>query len=204
MGTKRWRFSSVTSSGRAADAALAAPVEADAARSRRRAGLLAAILGAGLFSCSAARSSDPVHDPVASVDLREADLSLPPCRGLGCFVANCPAGTETTVVGRVTAPNGEDPIRDALVYVPSGGAPEEFPPQVACEVCSSPVGGRPVALTAGFAGHEVFFIVAPDTVTDSPSLELALRISAFFQVPVEVLFSLTPFEPLTAQLTRSA
>ena len=38
----------------------------------------------------------------------------------------------------------------------------------------------------------------------SPSLELALRISAFFQVPVEVLFSLTPFEPLTAQLTRSA
>jgi len=38
----------------------------------------------------------------------------------------------------------------------------------------------------------------------SPSLELALRISTFFQVPVEVLFSLTPFEPLTAQLTRSA
>lgn len=38
----------------------------------------------------------------------------------------------------------------------------------------------------------------------SPSLDLALRISAFFQVPVEVLFSLTPFEPLTAQLTRSA
>ncbi len=147
MGTKRWRFSSVTSSGRAADAALAAPVEADAARSRRRAGLLAAILGAGLFSCSAARSSDPVHDPVASVDLREADLSLPPCRGLGCFVANCPAGTETTVVGRVTAPNGEDPIRDALVYVPSGGAPEEFPPQVACEVCQSPVGDRPITIT---------------------------------------------------------
>ena len=38
----------------------------------------------------------------------------------------------------------------------------------------------------------------------SPSLELALRISAFVQVPVEVLFSLTPFEPLIAQLTRSA
>ncbi len=30
-----------------------------------------------------------------------------------------------------------------------------------------------LSLTAGFAGHEVFFIVAPDTVTDSPSLELA-------------------------------
>jgi DNA-binding XRE family transcriptional regulator len=37
----------------------------------------------------------------------------------------------------------------------------------------------------------------------SPSLELALRISAFFGVQVEVLFSLTPFEPLTLQLARA-
>ncbi len=38
----------------------------------------------------------------------------------------------------------------------------------------------------------------------SPSLELALKISGFFDVPVELLFSLTPFEPLTAQLVRAA
>ncbi|MFT3810444.1 MAG: helix-turn-helix transcriptional regulator [Micropepsaceae bacterium] len=38
----------------------------------------------------------------------------------------------------------------------------------------------------------------------SPSLELALKISGFFGVPVDLLFSLTPFEPLTAQLARAA
>lgn len=38
----------------------------------------------------------------------------------------------------------------------------------------------------------------------SPSLELALKIAAFFGVQVEVLFSLTPFQPLTVQLARSA
>ena len=30
----------------------------------------------------------------------------------------------------------------------------------------------------------------------SPSLQLALRIAAFFEVPVEVLFSIEPFPPV--------
>lgn len=38
----------------------------------------------------------------------------------------------------------------------------------------------------------------------SPSLELALKIAAVFGVPIEMLFSLTPFESLTAQLARAA
>lgn len=33
-----------------------------------------------------------------------------------------------------------------------------------------------------------------------PSLELALRICAYFQLPVEAVFSLTPFAPMSAQL----
>ncbi len=33
-----------------------------------------------------------------------------------------------------------------------------------------------------------------------PSLELALRICAFFELPVEAVFSLTPFTPMSAQL----
>jgi DNA-binding XRE family transcriptional regulator len=37
----------------------------------------------------------------------------------------------------------------------------------------------------------------------SPSLELALKIAGFFGVPIEVIFSLSPFEPLTAQLLRA-
>ncbi|GIE33728.1 hypothetical protein Ait01nite_067730 [Actinoplanes italicus] len=33
-----------------------------------------------------------------------------------------------------------------------------------------------------------------------PSLELALRICAWFDLPVEAVFSLTPFAPMSAQL----
>ncbi len=37
----------------------------------------------------------------------------------------------------------------------------------------------------------------------TPSLELALKIATYFEVPVEVLFSLTPFESLAARLARA-
>ena len=36
-----------------------------------------------------------------------------------------------------------------------------------------------------------------------PSLELALKIACFFGVAVEVIFSLTPFEPIAATLKRA-
>lgn len=39
---------------------------------------------------------------------------------------------------------------------------------------------------------------------NSPSLELALRISAFFGVPVEAVFSLTPFPRISDQAGRPA
>jgi len=39
-----------------------------------------------------------------------------------------------------------------------------------------------LSLTAGFKGHEVFYIVAPDTTMDTPSLELKQRF--FSAVPV--------------------
>jgi DNA-binding XRE family transcriptional regulator len=37
----------------------------------------------------------------------------------------------------------------------------------------------------------------------SPSLELALKIAVYFEVPVEMVFSLKPFEALTAQLIKA-
>ncbi len=36
--------------------------------------------------------------------------------------------------------------------------------------------------------------------TYGPSLELGLKLAAVFGVPVETLFSLTPFQPLASQL----
>jgi DNA-binding XRE family transcriptional regulator len=35
-----------------------------------------------------------------------------------------------------------------------------------------------------------------------PSLELALKIAAYFGAPVDVLFSLQPFQPLVSQLAH--
>jgi putative transcriptional regulator len=37
----------------------------------------------------------------------------------------------------------------------------------------------------------------------SPSLQLALRFAAFFRLPVEAIFSLTPFPPLSEQVYPS-
>lgn len=37
-----------------------------------------------------------------------------------------------------------------------------------------------------------------------PSVELALRLAAYFSLPVEALFSLTPFPPMSAQLYMTA
>jgi putative transcriptional regulator len=37
----------------------------------------------------------------------------------------------------------------------------------------------------------------------SPSLELALKIAAHFGLPVEMVFSLQPFEALTTQLMKA-
>ncbi len=34
----------------------------------------------------------------------------------------------------------------------------------------------------------------------NPSLELALRIAVFFALPVEAIFALTPFSPMSEQL----
>ncbi len=37
----------------------------------------------------------------------------------------------------------------------------------------------------------------------SPSLELGMKMARYFEVPIEMLFSFEPFEPLTAQLLKA-
>ena len=57
--------------------------------------------------------------------------------GAGTFGAMCGANVTTTISGVVKAPNGVDPIANALVYVPlTTGA---FTPGVSCDLCISPV-----------------------------------------------------------------
>lgn len=107
-----------------------------------------AIVVAASLSCSAPRSGGDIDVDPLPVGRGDMAQNLPPCVGLGCKIAQCPSsGTDTVLAGRVTAPNGEDPIREAIVYVPAMGVPDEFPAEVACEVCNQPVGGRPVTQT---------------------------------------------------------
>lgn len=70
----------------------------------------------------------------------DAEPVIPPgpdanteCMGATCF-NGCPIGTQTTLSGVVTAPNGIDPVPGALVYVPL--EVRDFPAEVACEVCN--------------------------------------------------------------------
>ena len=112
--------------------------------------VFAALLFLGSSHCSSPRGTDSTADPRPDPAGHSTDMSMAPvpCMGLGCKVAVCPpSGSDTIVAGRVTAPNGEDPIRDAIIYVPTSGVAEEFPPQVACEACNNPVGGVPVTTT---------------------------------------------------------
>ena len=48
---------------------------------------------------------------------------------------SCP-GQETTLIGTVVAPNGQDPVPGASVFIPAS-VPELFPPSVKCEVCGT-------------------------------------------------------------------
>lgn len=43
-----------------------------------------------------------------------------------------------------------------------------------------------------------------ERVDYNPSIELALKVAAVFRVPVELVFSLTPFEPIGDTLQRIA
>ncbi len=75
------------------------------------------------------------------------------CTGLCLQQTTCAAtGATTTLTGTVYAPNGTDPLYNALVFVPNGGpAPaygvQPFSPGVHCGQCGSEVSGSPLVST---------------------------------------------------------
>jgi hypothetical protein len=89
-------------------------------------------IAAALFACGPSSTSGDDGDD--DDDTSGIDSGPGQCTDPSCF-NNCPAGQMTTITGRVTAPNGIDPVPGAAVYVPKGSI-TEFPPEVRCEVCS--------------------------------------------------------------------
>ena len=78
------------------------------------------------------------------------DAGSTSCTGLCGQQVNCSGiGVTTTVSGTVYAPNGTDPLYNALVYVPNGGAAPTygvtaFTSGVHCGQCGSEVSGSPL------------------------------------------------------------
>jgi hypothetical protein len=69
------------------------------------------------------------------------------CTGLHCQIADCPAGSDTIVTGRLFAPNGRDPVPGAQIYVPDQGL-AEFPNSVSCDLCNDVDGAAASTRTA--------------------------------------------------------
>jgi hypothetical protein len=84
----------------------------------------------------------------------QPDAPSASCTGLCLQQVICPnPAVTTTVTGTVLAPNGVDPVYNAMVYVPNGaaGAPTygvtPFTPGVHCGQCGSEVSGSPLVST---------------------------------------------------------
>ena len=61
-----------------------------------------------------------------------------PCMGLECAVPVCAGGGDTTITGKVYAPDGKLPLYNVLVYVPNGDVPP-LAEGAACDRCGASV-----------------------------------------------------------------
>jgi hypothetical protein len=87
--------------------------------------------GAGSGNAAAANSG-PILGPISE------DKEDGPCRGLECAVQVCPAGTTTSLSGKVYDPAGKLPLYNVLVYVPNGPVPA-FKDGISCDRCAATV-----------------------------------------------------------------
>ena len=93
-----------------------------------------AMLLAGVLAACGPSNDDPGGGggPDARPGSNAPDAGNGQCQGAQCLNA-CPAGTQTTITGVATMPNGIDPVPTALVYYPREVT--EFPGVVQCEIC---------------------------------------------------------------------
>ena len=71
------------------------------------------------------------------------------CSGLQCSVPACSGGQTTTVTGTVLDPAGINPVYNAVVMIPNGGAAAVQP--IPAGVSSDPCGGAPLPVATSFA-----------------------------------------------------
>ncbi|MCC6997302.1 MAG: hypothetical protein IT370_21990 [Deltaproteobacteria bacterium] len=96
------------------------------------------------------------------------------CTGAGC-AQNCPAGKTTQIIGQVFTPKGDVPVPVARVYVAK--SKNEFPANVACEVCSSPADPAWVSVLTDVNGR--FTLDNVPVPTGGGPVELAIQKGRF-------------------------
>jgi len=123
---------------------------------------------------SAARNNNPITDGGGSGN---PDFVPNPqmCVGLQCQIAQCDNGGDTTLSGRLFAPNGADPVPNAFVYVPNLGLPE-FPTTVSCDLC----GDIGAAATSTQTAYDGTFTLK--TVPSGDSIPIVFQLGRFRRV----------------------
>jgi len=117
-------------------------------------GLLATVAGGAtiaLIACSSSGGSgfddpngtdgDGGPNSSSGFGTSSGDAAKPACVGLQCQQVNC-GGGDTTVSGKVFAPNGTLGLYNAIVYVPND-KPDPLPKGATCDKCGA-VSGSPV------------------------------------------------------------
>jgi hypothetical protein len=125
------------------------------------------------------------------------------CTGLCQQQTRCDGGGTTTVTGRVYAPNGIEPLPNAVVYVPNGGAApnygvQPFPPGVACSRCGADVTGNPlVTTTSNFDGTFTL-----QNVPLGPSIPLVIQLGRWRRMTTIAVNNACGNNPVTVTDTR--
>ncbi|MBX3189805.1 MAG: carboxypeptidase regulatory-like domain-containing protein [Labilithrix sp.] len=119
---------------------------------------LGAFIGLVAIGCGSKETrifDDPGGNDEGGFGFADGGDAKKACVGRQCDQVECGGGVETTLTGKVYAPNGRLPLYNAIVYVPNS-QPEELVKGATCDKCGA-VTGDPVvtALTDATGSFEL-------------------------------------------------
>jgi hypothetical protein len=132
--------------------------------------LFFAVMSASLLGMGCGPTADATGD--GGNNNGDGDGGPTGCQGASCQ-NKCPAGTQTTVRGRVLMPNGIDPVPQALVYVPREVS--EFPETVQCEVCDQITD---IAIVSTQTADDGSFVLGPIPTAENQAPGFAVQLVA--------------------------
>ncbi len=155
----------------------------------------------GLLQCGSCGQPDTCGGAGVPSACGAGALDAGACTNLCLQQVACDGGATTTVTGVVRAPNGVDPLYNALVYVPNAPV-APFPAGVSCDQCGAEASGSP--LVSATTGPDGTF-----TLQDVPagqSIPLVIQIGRWRRqvvIPAVAACADTPVPPSLTRLPRN-